>query len=76
MSISAGGHKKKHRPTELFMCFEALLYKTCPSGRDVPMVGHVTATLRTRCAQGGLHFQIDEPMVGFIFKFQTRGLET
>ena len=40
------------------------------------MVGHITATLTTRCTQGGPRFQIDVPMVGFIFKSQTSGLET
>ena len=64
--------QKKHRPTELFTPFEAL-YKT---GRDVPKVGQISATLRTKCAHGGPRFQIDVPKAGLIFKFQTRGLET
>ena len=39
-------------------------------------VGQITATLRTRCAQGGSHFQIGVPKVALNFEFQTRGLET
>ena len=40
--ISVGGHKKTHRPTELFTPFEALLYKNCLRGRDVLKVGFIS----------------------------------
>ena len=63
-----GGHKKKHRPTKLFTPFEAL-YKTCLRNGNAPKVGQISATLRTRCAHGGAHFQIDVPKVGLIFIF-------
>ena len=38
----------------------------------MPKGCQITATLRTRCGQGGPHSQIDVAKVGLIFKFQTR----
>ena len=87
ISLVAGGHKKN---TDLRKkCARLSEHCTKPASEDemydVPKVGQMTATPRTRCAQGGPRFQFEVPNVGLIFKlmcpglifkFQTRGLET
>ena len=58
--ISVGGHKKN---TDLWNCSSLSKHCTKPASEDemcdVPKVGQITATPKTRCALGaGPHFQI------------------